>query len=57
MPTIHPDASNKVLDYIESLPDWSKTICKTLRATILNADNSIVEDWKWGPNYSSNGMV
>ncbi|MBD0377980.1 MAG: YdeI/OmpD-associated family protein [Flavisolibacter sp.] len=57
MPTIHPDATQKVFDYIDSLPDWSKSICKKLRTIILNADSSITEDWKWGPNYYSNGMV
>ncbi|MBD0293692.1 MAG: YdeI/OmpD-associated family protein, partial [Flavisolibacter sp.] len=42
---------------VNSLPDWSKAICNKLRTIILNADPSIAEDWKWGPNYYRNGMV
>ncbi len=57
MPTIHPDATKKVLDYIDSLPQWSKEICRKLREIILKADTSIIEDWKWGPNYNSRGMI
>jgi uncharacterized protein YdeI (YjbR/CyaY-like superfamily) len=57
MPTIHPNATKEVLDYIESMPDFSKKICKKLRSIILKTDKNIVEDWKWGPNYSFNGML
>lgn len=57
MPTAAKPATDKVLAYIESLPEWSRTICTELRRIILAADPSIVEEWKWGPHYSSNGMV
>jgi hypothetical protein len=57
MVTLKKDAKEQVSGYIESLPAWSKNICNKLRQIILNADPSIIEDWKWGPNYNSNGMV
>lgn len=57
MPTVAKPATNKVLAYIESLPEWSQNICTELRRIILAADPSIAEEWKWGPHYSSNGMV
>ena len=49
--------SEKIVAYIENLPEWSKDICVTLRALILKADKRLVEEWKWGPHYSSRGMV
>lgn len=55
--SIRKDAANKVQHYIENLPGWSKDICLSLRQVILSADASITEDWKWGPNYNSNGMI
>lgn len=55
--TKESEASAKVSQYIEELPDWSKTICTRLRKIILNADSSLIEEWKWGPHYSSQGMV
>ena len=51
------DASLKITDYIETLPDWSQKICLTLREIILKCNPEIIEDWKWGPNYYLNGMV
>lgn len=51
------NAAQKVLKYIDSLPGWSKEICLNLRGATLSADASIAEEWKWGPHYSSNGMV
>lgn len=57
MSTIKKSASQEVEEYIESLPEWSKKCCQKLRSIILTADDSIEEDWKWGPNYKSNGMV
>ena len=57
MSTAGGDTSEKVLQYIETLPEWSKNLCLKLRGIILNADPSIKEDWKWGPHYASNGMV
>ena len=57
MAGIHPNATKEVLHYIDSMPDFSKAICKKLRDVILKADKNIIEDWKWGPNYSYNGML
>ena len=57
MSRVHPKAADEVLKYIESVPDFSRAICKKLRAVILKTDKNIVEDWKWGPNYSYKGML
>jgi len=57
MPGIHPAATLEVQSYIKGLPEFSKIICTKLRSVILKADSTILEDWKWGPNYNSNGMV
>jgi uncharacterized protein YdeI (YjbR/CyaY-like superfamily) len=54
---INSNASKEITKYIESLPDFSNSICTKLRALILKAAPDIAEDWKWGPNYNSNGMV
>ena len=54
---LHPTASKEISTYIKSLPDFSKLICARLRELILKAAPGIDEDWKWGPNYNSNGMV
>jgi uncharacterized protein YdeI (YjbR/CyaY-like superfamily) len=53
----HPNATREVVDYIDGMPEFSKAICKKLRSIILKTDKNIVEDWKWGPNYSYNGML
>lgn len=51
------DAQKEISAYINSLQPFAQTICNKLRAIILKADPSIKEEWKWGPHYSSNGMV
>jgi uncharacterized protein YdeI (YjbR/CyaY-like superfamily) len=51
------DASLKINEYIDVLPNWSAKICKRLREIVLKSDPKIIEDWKWGPNYYINGMV
>lgn len=48
---------DKVEAYLLSLPIWSAQICARLRQIILAAHPSITEEWKWGPAYSSNGLV
>jgi uncharacterized protein YdeI (YjbR/CyaY-like superfamily) len=53
----HPNAKEEISAYIEGLPPFAKAICKKLRSIIVNADPSLTEDWKWGPHYSSSGMV
>lgn len=57
MATPRQDAFQRVTDYIQGLPQWAQAVCNELRRICLSADPSIVEDWKWGPHYSSNGMV
>jgi len=57
MPTIKKDGAQRVAEYLDSLPEWSQVLCKRLRSIILNADPSLAEEWKWGPHYSSRGMV
>jgi len=57
MTTAKKDAAQRISDYIDSMPEWSKNICRTLRQTILAASPGLTEEWKWGPHYSSAGMV
>lgn len=51
------DATPRIDVYISELPDWSRKICVKLRSLILQSDAAMIEDWKWGPNYSLEGMV
>jgi uncharacterized protein YdeI (YjbR/CyaY-like superfamily) len=51
------NASVEINKYIDALPAWSKSICKKLRNIAIKADTSMIEDWKWGPNYYCEGMV
>ena len=51
------NAAAEITNYIEGLQPFAKAICKKLRSIVLHADPSIKEEWRWGPNYSSNGMV
>lgn len=44
-------------DYIRALPSFSRLICIGLRQCIHEADPQIEEGWKWGPNFSRQGMV
>lgn len=57
MATAKKEGTQRVAEYLDTLPAWSAAICNKLRRIILAADPSLVEDWKWGPNYASNGMV
>ena len=57
MPATKKEAAQPVDDYIHKLPEWSKKMCLQLRQIILAAHPSITEEWKWGPHYSSNGMM
>jgi uncharacterized protein YdeI (YjbR/CyaY-like superfamily) len=57
MPTIRPDAKQRIDEYIADAPAFAQPICKKLRKTIKQAHPEIVEDWKWGPNFNKNGMV
>ena len=53
----HPSASLLITEYIDALPPYSNAICKKLREVIHAAIPNVIEDWKWGPNFYSNGMV
>lgn len=53
----NPDAKFLIDDSISKAEPFAKPICKKLRAIIFTAVPDMIEDWKWGPNYYSNGMV
>jgi uncharacterized protein YdeI (YjbR/CyaY-like superfamily) len=57
MATANINASEKIEQYIEGMPEFAKQVCVKLRQIILKAVPGIKEDWKWGPNYNYNGMV
>ena len=57
MKTATTDATQKVLHYFEKQPAWSRELCLQLRQVMLAAHPTLTEEWKWGPHYSSNGMV
>ncbi|MFH0988736.1 MAG: YdeI/OmpD-associated family protein [bacterium] len=50
-------AKQQVEAYFARAPEFAKPICYRLRELVLRVDPEIIEDWKWGPNYSKNGMV
>lgn len=54
---VHPHAAREITAYLQSMQPFFRAICEKLREIILHADADIVEDWKWGPNYSYNGMI
>jgi uncharacterized protein YdeI (YjbR/CyaY-like superfamily) len=53
----NPQAKNLIDEYISSAEPFAEAICKKLRAVIFKAEPTIIEDWKWGPNFYKNGMV
>jgi len=44
-------------EYIDSAASFAKPICHKLRKIIFKAEPTMIEEWKWGPNYQKNGMV
>ncbi|WP_123985404.1 YdeI/OmpD-associated family protein [Taibaiella soli] len=52
-----PNASAEITAYINGLPEFARLICEKLRSIILAAVPGIIEDWKWGPNYYSDGLT
>jgi uncharacterized protein YdeI (YjbR/CyaY-like superfamily) len=56
-PKHNPDATKFIDEGIASAGPAAQAICKKLRAIIFKAEPSIIEDWKWGPNYYKDGMV
>ena len=53
----NPDAKHLIDEGIAGAEPIAQAICKKLRSIILKAEPTIIEDWKWGPNYYKNGMV
>jgi hypothetical protein len=52
-----PDAGKRIDAYFDAAPEFARAICRRLQRIILKADPAIVEDWKWGPHYSKDGML
>ena len=50
-------AAKRIESYFDQAPEFAGDICRTLRRIIFKAEPRIVEEWKWGPHYSMNGMV
>ncbi len=53
----NPDATVLIDEAISEMEPFAKAICKKLRKLILSTDPTMIEDWKWGPNYYLEGMV
>ena len=53
----NPDAKFLIDKAISKAEPFAQEICKKLRSLIFTAEPKIIEDWKWGPNYYSDGMV
>ncbi len=53
----NPNAKQLIDEGIASAEPFAQAICKKLRHIIFKAEPSIIEDWKWGPNYYKDGMV
>lgn len=53
----NPEAKILIDEGITSAEPFAQAICNKLRAIIFKAEPSIIEDWKWGPNYYKEGMV
>lgn len=49
--------SKKIDEYIDLAPENQKVLLLKIRKIILENDFQLLEDWKWGPNYSYQGMV
>jgi uncharacterized protein YdeI (YjbR/CyaY-like superfamily) len=57
MPTIRPDASKRIDEAFAEFSGFQKKYSNHLRKLVHKAIPGIKEDWKWGPNFNSNGMV
>jgi uncharacterized protein YdeI (YjbR/CyaY-like superfamily) len=53
----NPNSKELIDNGISEMEPFARDICLKLRQIILSSDSSIIEDWKWGPNYYLNGMV
>jgi hypothetical protein len=57
-----PDAGKTPAELIDArvreLGDWRGPLLARLRAVIVSADPSVIEEWKWNvPVWSSNGII
>lgn len=57
MAKIRKEAPQKIDAYIEKAAPFAAEIAHALRQLIHEADERIIEDWKWGPNFYCEGMV
>ena len=57
MPTIRPNASKRIDKAFAEFTGFQKLYSTHLRKLVHKAIPGIKEDWKWGPNFNSNGMV
>ncbi|HTY35865.1 MAG TPA: YdeI/OmpD-associated family protein [Bacteroidota bacterium] len=57
MATPSSAASTRINEYLNNAPGVVRSIGQSLRRIIFKAEPEMTEDWKWGPNYSKNGMV
>jgi hypothetical protein len=53
----HPNAKAMIDEGIKGAEPFARAICHKLREIIFKAEPTIIEDWKWGPNYYKDGMV
>ena len=53
----HPNAKAMIDEGIKGAEPFARAICTKLREIIFKAEPTIIEDWKWGPNYYKDGMV
>jgi uncharacterized protein YdeI (YjbR/CyaY-like superfamily) len=51
------NASALITEAFNKMPEHIRLICVKLRALIHQAEPSIIEDWKWGPNFYLQGKV
>ena len=58
MNKINPDASKLIDKYVSNAPDHFRPLMNELRSVIIDSDNRIAEDWKWGvPNFHYQGII
>lgn len=51
-------ATQAIDDLLDGMTDWRGDILRSVRAVILKAVPTVVEEWKWGiPVWSSDGII
>jgi len=51
------NASILITAAFAKMPEPIQAMVNKLRALVHQAEPSMIEDWKWGPNFYCNGMV